>query len=97
MDPVFLSFVAKRALFEAPVPDNDGDDGGDDDDDDDDFVDTQRDHFIVSVSFMDGSAASFDFAEQPEEHELRTRICAEVALSEDRMRGRRVHPGQLRI
>ena len=43
LDTVFLSFDAKRALFEAPVPDNDDDDGGDDGDDDDDFVDTQRD------------------------------------------------------
>ena len=50
VDPVFLSFAAKCMLFEAPVPADD-DDG-----------EAERDHVIVSVSFMDGSAASFVFA-----------------------------------
>ena len=50
---------------------------------DDDDAEAQLDHVIVSVSFMDGSAASFVFAQQPEEHELRSRGYDEFALSED--------------
>jgi hypothetical protein len=60
VDPVFLPFAAKRALFEGQVP----------------AEEVEHDRVIVSVSFMDGAAASIDSAEQPEEHELRTRVCA---------------------
>ena len=45
--------------------------------------DAELDDIIASVSFMDGSAASFAFAQQPEEHELRSCVYAEFALSED--------------
>ena len=75
VDPVFLSFAAKRALFEAPVPD--------DEDDDADDGEAGLDDVTVSVSFLDGSAASFVFAQQPEEHELRSCVYAEFALGED--------------
>jgi len=45
-DPLFVSFVEKRALFEAPAPADDDDDG-----------DATLDHVIVSMSFMGGFAA----------------------------------------
>ena len=68
LDPVFLPFAAKRALFEEPV-----------------CVDqqVQLDRVSVSVSFMDGATAAFDFMGQPEEHELRARVYAEFDLSEE--------------
>ena len=71
-------------MFETPVSDNDDNDGCDADDDDvedDDFVDAQRGHFTVSVSFMDGAAALFEFARRPEEHDLRMRVYDEFGLS----------------
>ena len=46
VDPVFLSFDAKRALFEGQVS----------------AKDVEHDRVVVSVSFMDGAAASFELA-----------------------------------
>ena len=67
LDPVFLPFAAKRALFEEPVCADEQ---------------VQFDRVGASVSFMGGATAAFDFMGRPERQELRARLYAEFGLSE---------------